>query len=82
MNEILIIVVTAFITITAYSIGLKNGQRIVNNQPIELPKIEPVKAIKNAMAVAEANEKEKNFEVILENIENYDGTGKNQKEVK
>lgn len=65
----------------AYTLGLKNGQRLKENKTIELPKItETVKEIFN---------KDKNFEDSLskeeqiswQNINNYDGTKESQKSI-
>lgn len=71
--------VTGILVIIAYSIGIYIGFNLKKEElPIvKLPKIE--KSVK--MNKQDSKEIDK-LNTMLENIENYDGTGKNQKEIK
>lgn len=82
MNILFIILgLIAIIVINLFSLiyGIKLGQKITNNEPIELPKIEnPVKVIQRKKQIKEDEEAMKIMERNLENIENYDGTSNGQ----
>jgi hypothetical protein len=69
--------------IIAYSLGLKNGQRIENKEEIQVPIIDTPN---NDYKEIEENEQfykdQEKMIQILENIEAYDGTSKGQKVVK
>ncbi len=69
--------------IIAYSLGLKNGQRIKNKEEIQVPIIG---TSNNDYKEIEENEQfykdQEKMIQILENIEAYDGTSKGQKVVK
>lgn len=78
--EIILCIVFGIFIIFSYTLGLKAGQQISNNKKIKLiPKLER----KNE--IIEEEEQDRNFEMLMqvaENIEAYDGTANNQKEVK
>lgn len=82
MNILFIILgLIAIIVINLFSLiyGIKLGQKITNNEPIELPKIEnSVKFIKKRKEIKADEEAMKIMERNLENIENYDGTSNGQ----
>lgn len=82
MNILFIILgLIAIIVINLFSLiyGIKLGQKITNNEPIELPKIEnSVKVTKKRKEIKADEEAMKIMERNLENIENYDGTSNGQ----
>lgn len=68
--------------LVAYSMGLKNGQKLVNKEEIKVPIVE--KQEKSAEKYEEDEEFDKQQEALmqlLENIENYDGTSRGQKKI-
>ena len=66
----------------SYTLGLKNGQKIIKNEPVELPKVEnPVEKMQQKKLEKEQQKEIDKINKILENIDNYDGTGANQQEV-
>ena len=68
--------------LVAYTLGLKNGQKIVKSEPIELPKVEnSVEKMQQKKLEKEQQKEIDKINRILENIDNYDGTGANQQEV-
>lgn len=73
-------IMSSVLIVLSYTLGLKNGQKLKDNIPIEMPKIiEPIKDIAN-------DPKEETFSFSKEqqlewdNINNYDGTRESQKE--
>lgn len=59
-----------------YELGVKDWNRVNPDEPKSLPPRKPKKT-------TSASDKElKKLETLMENIENYDGTDANQKEVK
>lgn len=82
MTDAVIIALTGFLNIACFVIGAKVGQAVSKDEKVEMPNLNPFKAIRESQArkVAQAEEDRKN--TILQNIERYDGTGKGQKDVK
>lgn len=85
---ILLIAVIGTLCIVCFFIGAKIGQATAKGEEVKLPEIpnlNPVEAYnkhKEEKAIKEAYEKEvKKIQTIMENVENYDGTGANQKDV-
>ena len=69
----------------AFIIGLYYGSKIKNNEPINKPKINPIKIVKEHVEEIKENEKTKLEQQIEEtnlyNIDNYNGTGIGQKDI-
>lgn len=82
METIITCTIFGVFILVAYTLGLKNGQKIVKNEPVELAKVEsPVEKIKQKKIEKEQQKELNKINKILENIDNYDGTGANQQEV-
>lgn len=85
MGTILIIAVVGALNIACFFIGAKVGQRVTKGENIELPSLNPVKAIKEhneqKRAEKEAEREQERINTIMQNIENYDGTPNGQKDV-
>lgn len=81
---VLILAVSA-LNIACFFIGAKVGQRVTKGENIELPSLNPVKAVKEhnekKQAEKEAEREQERIRTIMENIENYDGTPYGQKDV-
>lgn len=77
--EVVTILAMGFICAACFLIGARVGQKVVKGETVELPN--PVKAIKEHQAKKEAEFQQNKIDVIMENIENYDGTGYGQKDV-
>lgn len=79
--EILILIVSiGTINILCFLIGAKTGQKVVKGEEVTLPNINPVKAIETYKEDRRQKKEEENFNINLENIDNYDGTGLGQKD--
>lgn len=83
--EIILILVVGALNIACFFIGAKVGQRVTKGENIELPSLNPVKAIKEhnekKQAEKEAEREQERIRTIMENIENYNGTPNGQKDV-
>ena len=79
--EVFLLIAMGVTNILCFMIGAKVGQQVANGVPVELPKVDPMKAVQEHRAKKEAEFQQSRIDTILENIENYDGTGNGQKEV-
>jgi len=75
----LLLVVMGAVNILCFMIGAKVGQTVTKGKDIELPN--PVKAVSEHKARKEAAAVQSKVDVILENIESYNGTEYGQKDV-
>jgi hypothetical protein len=62
-------------------IGVVVGQKVSRGERIELPSIDPMKAVREKQDRKQAEAERERYETIMRNIENYDGTGANQEDV-
>lgn len=67
--------------ILSYTLGLKNGQKLKNNEEIKIPEINPVKIVRNEIETFEQKKKQDAYDTMMANIDNYDGTGIGQKDI-
>jgi hypothetical protein len=79
--EALTIAVIAVSNILCFMVGAKVGQTVAMGKTVELPSIDPVKAVREHKAKMEAYREQDRQDTIVQNIENYDGTSKGQKDV-
>lgn len=80
MEIIISNLIMAIVVIVAYTLGLKNGQKIQNNERVNVvpdlkETINKVEDIKNHFEEKEELEK---LDKILQNIDNYEGSPKGQ----
>lgn len=81
IKDILLSLAVGALNIACFLIGAKVGQKVSKGEEIKLPEVNPMKAIQEARNRKAAEEEANKVAVILENIENYDGTGARQKDV-
>lgn len=79
--EVLMLLVAGGMNVLCFYIGAKVGQTVVKGEEIELPTVNPFKAYQEHQERKEADREKTKIETILQNIDNYDGTGSNQKDV-
>ena len=83
MEALLIIMATALVCVCCFIIGAKVGQTVRKGEDIEMP--HPVKSWQEEharkAAEREAKREQDKLNTILQNIDSYDGTGQNQKDV-
>lgn len=80
---ILVILVVCIANILCFYIGARIGQKIVRDEEVTLPN--PVTEIQEQVQLhrekRKAKEEQDQLDVILANVESYDGTGYGQREV-
>lgn len=80
---ILVILVVCIANILCFYIGARIGQKIIREEEVTLPN--PVKEVQVQMQEyrdkRRAKEEQEQLEVILANVESYDGTGYGQRDV-
>lgn len=77
--EVLLMAVMAASNILCFVIGAIVGQKTSKGQAVQLPSVS--KAYRERRERKEADEQRDRYETILHNIDNYDGTPYNQKDV-
>ena len=84
METILLIAVVGFICALCFILGAKVGQKVVRGEEIKTPQISalnPLKMYEEHKNKEEAKKEVEKLDVILRNIEIYDGTEKGQEDV-
>lgn len=81
METILIILVSGTLNAVCFFIGAKIGQKVSKGETIEAPTLNPMKAIREREERKEADKESERLEIILQNIENYDGSPNGQRDV-
>jgi len=81
METILTCTVFGVFLCISFFMGAKLGQKVSSNQEIKLPTLNPVKIAKEYKEDKKAKDELDKYNTVLSNIENYDGTSNNQKEV-
>ena len=75
----LIIAIVGTLNIVCFFLGVMLGQKLNRGERIEAPN--PIKAIEERKEKKEAKKVQDRMDVIMENIETYNGTGIGQKDV-
>ena len=81
MEAFLLILAVGTLNVVCFLIGSKIGRKVVKGEPIEIPSLNPMKAYREAQERKEAEREADKLDTILQNIEAYDGTSANQKDV-
>jgi queuine/archaeosine tRNA-ribosyltransferase len=81
METIILLLLVGGMELLAFLIGARVGQKVVNKEPIELPTINPVTLYKEHKEKEEMNKEQEKLNTMLDNINNYDGSSANQKEI-
>lgn len=79
--EAFIAVIISVSNILCFVIGAKVGQTIVKGERVEIPNLNPLKAIRENNARKAVEAEHDKLHTILRNVEHYDGTGRNQEDV-
>lgn len=78
---LLLILVIGALNIVCFFIGAKVGQKVTKGENIELPSVNPIKAVQERHNKKEAEREQERIDTIMRNIERYDGTSRGQEEV-
>lgn len=79
--EVLIMAVMGAVCITCFMVGAKVGQAVAVGEKVEMPSIDPLKAVREHQAKKEEEMERYRDNTILSNIDAYDGTANGQKDV-
>ncbi len=79
--EILLVLAVGTLNVVCFLFGAKVGMSVVKGEPIELPSINPIKAYRERESNKQVEREQDKLATIMQNIEAYDGTGANQKDV-
>ena len=79
--EVLLILTVGALCVLCFLIGAKVGQTVSRGEDVKLPTVNPMKAYKEYEAKREAEREQDKVNMILRNIESYDGTANGQKDV-
>lgn len=81
METIILVMLMGVMNLLAFLIGARVGQKVVNKEPIELPTINPITLYKEHKDKEEMSKEQEKLNTMLDNINNYDGSSANQKEI-
>ncbi len=80
--EVLLILSTGLMNVLCFFIGAKVGQTVKEGKDIEVPTIKsPMTMIHEYQDKKEAEKEKNKVDIILQNIERYDGTANGQEDV-
>ena len=79
--EVLALSVFGAVNILCFMIGAKVGQTVSKGERVELPSVNPLKAVRENKSKEEAEYQQSKIDTIMRNIESYDGTSNGQKDV-
>lgn len=80
METIITCTIFGVFILVAYTLGLKNGQKLVKQEQIELPN--PVRAITDTIEARQEQKIISEYQKLFDNIDNYDNPAYSQKDVK
>ena len=82
MELIFIILINSTANILCFFLGTKIVQKVMKNENLKVPKIKnPIKKVEEHKEKKELEKEIEKNNIILENIDNYDGTPIGQKEL-
>ena len=79
--DILKILAIGTLNLMCFFVGAKLGQQTAKGEPIKMPSFDPLQKIREREAKRESEKEQEKIETIMQNIENYDGTARGQKDV-
>ena len=81
MIAILLALILCVSNIVCLVIGTKLGQTVSKGEKVEMPNLNPLKAIRESQARKEAEIEQEKLDKVLRNIDRYDGTSRGQEDV-
>ena len=82
ISIILTILVVGALNVACFLIGAKVGQKVDKAESIEIPSLNPLEAYREHKDRKEAEKEQDRNAIIMQNIENYDGTSAGQRDVR
>lgn len=80
-ETIILVLIVGGLMMFSFLLGARTSQKAYKKEEIKLPTLNPVKAYQEHTERVEQSKREKEYNIMLENINNYDGTGLGQQEV-
>lgn len=81
MESIILVIVTGAMCIWSFIIGAKVGQAVQKGEKVETPTVNPMEVYKEHRAKKEAEMEQNRLDIIMQNVEGYNGTEYGQKDV-
>lgn len=81
METVLLVLLMGAMNLLAFIVGARTAQKADRGEEIKLPSINPMEAYREHREQSEANKEQERLNTMLENINNYDGTGLGQKDI-
>lgn len=78
---LLILVVTTFGNVCCFILGSRVFQQISKGEKVGVEIPNPVKVVQNTLDSFEEKKEQEKYKVIMDNIDNYNGTSIGQKEI-
>ena len=79
--EALLLAIMGVANVLCFVIGAKVGQKVTKGEEIKLPTVNPLEAYKKHEQKKNAEMAQNRINTILQNIDSYDGTSRNQTDV-
>lgn len=79
--EIVLVLAVGAMCICCFMVGAKVGQTVSKGEDIKLPTVNPLELYREHEQKKEARAEQERIEVIMRNIEAYDGTADRQEDV-
>ena len=79
--DILLIMAVGVVNIICFFVGAKIGQKVVKGEEIKAPEITIPTPIQDYRKKKQAEAEQNKIDIIMQNIEAYDGTSAGQKDV-
>jgi hypothetical protein len=81
METIILVLLMGGMNLLAFLVGARTAQKADRGEEIELPTLNPMQTYKEHREQSEANKEQERLNTMMENINNYDGTGAGQKDI-
>jgi hypothetical protein len=82
METIILVTLVGGLELLAFLIGARTAQKLQKGEEIELPKVNPMEAYREHREHVEALKEQELDKANLENINNYRGDSRGQKDIK
>ncbi len=79
--EAILLIIMCVGCVSCFLVGAKVGQAASKGEKIETPSLNPLRAVRENEERKAAKREEERLNTIMENIENYDGTSRHQKQI-
>lgn len=75
------IVAIGVMNVFCFMIGAKVGQSVSKGETVEIPKPDPFKAVVEQRERREQQREADKYEIMMQNVDNYNGSDRGQKDI-